>query len=321
MNFKTLINSIFTYTPKQNYEFEMLESDSNINNSNNNTDTNSDNVDKLTFLPTKSIYSDINSNIEYIQTSYNTLINSDIILRKFCISIKNKKYNAFLFYIDGMIDSNILNDFILKPLMLLEHNNNHKSKIISESMTNNNIKIRKIRKNNAQKNNTNNENNFDLSQYLFNYLIPQNNIKISNNFEKIFSGVNSGNCALFVDTLDSAFDIDIKGFKQRSIDSPNNEIVVKGSQESFVENIRTNTSIIRRIVNNKNLIIENIDIGKISQTKCGICYMNNIANSDLVAEVKYRLNNLGIDSLISSGELEQLISDENELRNSRNNIY
>ena len=47
-----------------------------------------------------------------------------------------------------------------------------------------------------------------------------------------------------------------------------------------------------------------------------ICYIQNIANDDLVAEVKYRVNNLGIDSLLSAGELEQLISDENELRNS-----
>ena len=65
-----------------------------------------------------------------------------------------------------------------------------------------------------------------------------------------------GNCALFVDTLNLAFDIEVKGFKQRSVDSPNNEIVIKGPHEAFVENIRTNTSLLRRIVNNENLIIE-----------------------------------------------------------------
>ena len=103
MNFKTLINSIFTYTPKQNYEFEMLETADNIN-SNKDSDINPDEINKLINPPTKSIYSDINSNLEYIKTSYNTLINSDIILRKFCISIQNKKYNAFLFFIDLMIN-------------------------------------------------------------------------------------------------------------------------------------------------------------------------------------------------------------------------
>lgn len=49
------------------------------------------------------------------------------------------------------------------------------------------------------------------------------------------------------------------------MDSPNNEIVIKGPHEAFVENIRTNTSLIRRIVNNENLVIENLEIGKITK--------------------------------------------------------
>lgn len=122
-----------------------------------------------------------------------------------------------------------------------------------------------------------------------------------------------GNCALFVDTLNSAFDIEVKGFKQRSVDKPNNEIVIKGPHEAFVENIRTNTSLIRRIVNNENLIIENLEVGKITKTKCAVCYLKNVTNSDLVNEVKYRLNNLEIDSLLSAGELEQLLVDFNAL--------
>lgn len=122
-----------------------------------------------------------------------------------------------------------------------------------------------------------------------------------------------GNCALFVDTLNLAFDIEVKGFKQRSIDKPENEVIVKGPHEAFVENIRTNTSLIRRIVNNENLIIENLEVGKITKTKCAVCYIKNITNSDLVNEVKYRLNNLEVDSLLSAGELEQLISDSNAL--------
>ena len=86
-----------------------------------------------------------------------------------------------------------------------------------------------------------------------------------------------------------AFDIEVKGFKQRSVDKPENEIVVKGPHEAFVENIRINTSLIRRIVNYEDLIIENIIIGKITQTKCAVCYIAGITNDDLVAEVKYRI--------------------------------
>ena len=124
--------------------------------------------------------------------------------------------------------------------------------------------------------------------------MPQNSLEKITKFEDVFSGVNSGNCVLFVDTINVAFDIDVKGFKQRSVESPNNEVIIKGSQEAFVEN----------------LIIENTTIGNVSKTKLAVCYMNNIANPKLVNEVKYRLNNLELDSIFSSGQLEQLIEDD-----------
>ena len=120
----------------------------------------------------------------------------------------------------------------------------------------------------------------------------QNSISKETEFSKIISDVNSGNCALFIDTLSIAFSIDVKGFKARSVSTPNNEIVVRGSQEAFVESIRVNTSLIRRIINNENLVIENTDVGKVTRTKVAICYMKNIANDNLIAEVKYRINNL-----------------------------
>jgi spore germination protein KA len=58
------------------------------------------------------------------------------------------------------------------------------------------------------------------------------------------------------------------------------------------------------------LIIENLEVGKLTQTKCVVCYMKSIANDELVTEVKFRLNNINVDSITSSGQLEQLIEDD-----------
>ena len=149
-----------------------------------------------------------------------------------------------------------------------------------------------------------------LSEYVDNCLLPQNSVKKVENYKDAFSGINMGDCLLFIDTLEIAFDIDVKKYEHRNISVPVNESAIKGPQEGFVENIRTNTSLIRRIVNNENLVIETIPIGKISKIKCSVCYLQNIANGDLVSEIKYRLNNLAVDSLLSTGELEQLIEDD-----------
>ena len=262
------IKSLFQYTPPGNYNFT-IENVQNIQAES--LEANQKN---------KKVFSSISENYKYIQSVYNALINSDIVLRKFAINVNNQEYDAFIFYIDGMSDSNFINQFILKPLML-----NIPTKL-DVSTT-------------------------DYADLLYKRLIPQNNIVKQTEFSKIFSSANSGNCILFVDSIDVAFDFDVKGFKQRSVDKPNIESVIKGPQEAFVENLRTNTSILRRLVNNENLIIENIEIGALSKTKCALCYMQNITNDNLVAEAKFRLNNIEIDSLLSSGELEQLIQDDN----------
>ena len=138
-------------------------------------------------------------------------------------------------------------------------------------------------------------------------------MKMFTKFKDVFDRVNFGDCGLFIDTLSVAFTIDVKGYESRNISEPKNEIVVRGSQESFVEKLRTNTSMLRRLINNENLIIENASVGKVSKTKIAICYMKDIANDDLVAEVKYRINNLNVDNIISSGQLEQLIQDNNSM--------
>lgn len=248
----------------------------------------------------ENIFSNLSVNIEYIKVKYNVLINSDIVIREFTLNARNRQYKAFLFFIDGMVDSGLVNDNILEALMLRNRANifdGEQNQIISEAKTNN-ITVRKVKK-------------FDLESYISDCLLPQNSVEKVSSFKEAFNGVNIGNCLLFVDTLSIAYNIDVKGFKQRSVEAPSNEIIIKGPQEAFVENIRTNTSLIRRIVNNENLIIENIEIGNLSKTKCCVCYMKDIANSDLVAEVKYRVNNLKIDALLSSGELQQLIEDKN----------
>lgn len=294
MKIKNILNSILSYTPKEEYDFELIDSTSNEN------PQYLDNEKKQE--ENTKIYPSLAVNLEYMKTKYNLLINSDIISREFTINARGKQYNAFIFYIDGMVNSQIMDQFVLEPLMMRNRNNLYEgpqSKIVSEAVANN-ITVRKVKK-------------FDLASYIMSCLMPQNSAVQVTDFKDAISGINSGNCALFVDTLNLAFDIEVKGFKQRSVDKPQNEVVIKGPHEAFVENIRTNTSLLRRIINSENLIIENIEVGNITKTKCGLVYIKDLTNQDLVAEVKYRLNNLAVDSLLSSGQLEQLISSTNTL--------
>lgn len=282
------IKPIFKYQPPKNYNFTLTPSFQNITNN---------------YEENKDITNDLSINKKYVESKYNIKINSDIILREFSLTAKNINFQSFLLYIDGMVDSDLINKFVLNPLMIRNKSNTFDGGLkqeIPSSNSKNTISVKKVKQ-------------LNLENYIYSNLIPQNNLEKITKFQDVFSGVNSGNCVLFVDTINVAFNIDVKGFKQRSVEAPNNEVIIKGSQEAFVENLRTNTSLLRRIINNEDLIIENITIGKISKTKLAVCYMNNIANPKLVNEVKYRLDNLKLDSIFSSGQLEQLIEDDDHI--------
>lgn len=296
-NIKNLINNFFNNNDNYVFSLNNKKENSFISNESqmNNNDVNDVNVIKK--QNNQEVYPNIDVNLEYINSRFNTLINSDVKIREFIINVKSRQFKAFIIYIDGMVNKDSINDFILRPLMLKNYANQYNDNdIISEAIATN-ILVRKIKK-------------FNIEDYISDHLLPQNDIEKVSSFDKIIYDVSSGNCALFVDTINYVFDIDVKSFDKRSIAKPENELSIMGSQEAFVENLRTNTSMIRRNLCNENLIIENLSIGKTDKNSCSICYLKNLANSDLVAEVKFRLNNLDVEYLNSMGELKELIKDD-----------
>lgn len=280
MNIKNIFNNLFEYKEQEDYEFILPNSANNL------PETDME-AEKQKIFPTLSV------NIEYLKTKYNLLINSDVKIRKFALPIQNKKVAAALLYIDGMVDETTITNSVLQPLLLKNSITMQEQQNTSGRITVRNPKTPKI----------------NLENFIYNGLIPHNSISKETEFETLISKVNAGFCALFVDTIGTAFCVETKGFKGRSVSEPITESIVRGSQEGFVESLRTNTSMLRKIVNNENLVIEEVEVGKVSKTKVAICYIQNIANDDLVAEAKYRINSLKVDYLLSSGQLEQFIKD------------
>ena len=94
MSFKSFFSNLLNYTPVDIYDFLLL-GDSNTDT----TSSTNNNEDKI-----ENIYPSISVNMEKLKIKYNALINSDIIIRDFTLTARNKQYNAFIIYIDGMVD-------------------------------------------------------------------------------------------------------------------------------------------------------------------------------------------------------------------------
>lgn len=103
---------------------------------------------------------------------------------------------------------------------------------------------------------------------------------------------------------------DLKGWAQRSIETPDSENIIRGPKESFTETLRVNTSMIRRKVKNKNLVFENIIIGKQTNTDLVIGYIKGIIDEQVILDIKSKLQTIDADSILESGYVEQYLEED-----------
>ncbi|HHV29142.1 spore germination protein [Acetivibrio mesophilus] len=306
-NFKKLIKDIFAFKePKPQEEFILKEKESekidDVSNKNekspvkekkgfirslftrsSNDEKDSGSSDKKNNKLEKMVYvsKDITENIDYLKKRFSIPTNGDIVLREFDILVKDKTISACLIFYDGMVNGMLINLNILQPLMLLS-----------------NLDIKDK--------GTENKN---ISEYIHKNLVTHNQVKVSREFDEIIDEINFGGCGVFVDGIDIAYACDVKGWQHRSVDRPNNEIVIRGPQESFNEVLRVNTALIRKILKDEDLVAESVSIGERSKTPCSMLYIKDIANDSLVNEVRRRLENIKTDYIFDTGELEQYIED------------
>ncbi len=226
----------------------------------------------------KKISDDLDFNQKVIKKAYKIPSNSDLVYREFKVTVKDEDVKGFIVFIDGMTDRISISNSILQPLMLLS-----------------NIEIKEEIK--------------DIGEFIYNRLLPFNQIEKTDNYKKVIDSINFGGCAVFIDGLDYAFAADVKSWEHRGVDTPRSETVIRGPQEAFNEQIRANTALIRKILKDKDLMVEGTTIGKRSNTPCAVMYIKDIANDSLVKEVLNRVKNINIDYIFDTGELEQLIED------------
>ncbi len=106
--------------------------------------------------------------------------------------------------------------------------------------------------------------------------------------------------------------VELKSHEGRGVQTINSELSIGGAKDSFSENINTNLSLIRKRIK-KNLIVETLAIGRISQTKVNILGINGIVSNKLIKSVKKRLEKIDIDGIMDSSYLKFSLEDGKNL--------
>ena len=98
--------------------------------------------------------------------------------------------------------------------------------------------------------------------------------------------------------------------EKRSVSNPENEPDVKGARDSFVESVRTNTSLVRRRLRSPSLKVKEQLVGRQTVTPVDILWLDGIANPKLAEEVQNRIEGIDIDAMLMTGNFEQYIVKE-----------
>ena len=101
--------------------------------------------------------------------------------------------------------------------------------------------------------------------------------------------------------------VETKADLDRSISEPSTEPSQYGPKDSFVENIQKNLGLIKRRLKTNHLKnIVNV-VGRESLTTINILYIDNITDINLVNDIKEKINNIDIDSILDAGSLKKIL--------------
>jgi len=186
---------------------------------------------------------------------------------------KNKSgLDFYLFYSDGLVNSLILNEHIMQPLL-----ESHVKK------------------------------GDDCIENLLNHVINISETKTVTKLKDIVQAVSYGDTVLLVENQSNAIVLNSKTFFMRGIEEPDSEKVISGSREGFTEVLLANLSLVKRRLRTENLKLKYHSFGKRTHTQACICYIDGLVNKEVLKELYDRLDKIDIDSVLDVNYLSEQI--------------
>lgn len=139
--------------------------------------------------------------------------------------------------------------------------------------------------------------NFKSALYFSQSAVPYVEVEVSAELKKVCTDVLSGISALIVEGFTEVILLDTRTYPQRSTSEPDNDKVLRGSRDGFVETLINNTALIRRRIRDTNLTVKAYSVGTQSHTDIAVIYMENKVDKKLLANLDKRLKAIAVPSL------------------------
>ncbi|MGG0822495.1 spore germination protein [Paenibacillus turicensis] len=217
----------------------------------------------------------LDDNMDYLKKELGQ--SADLVMKEIQLG---KTAKIAVIYIDGLIDTQVLHNSILYSL-----HEPTTALLIADQEPHHQLELLKT------------------------HLLVAGDVSVTKEIDPFLRDLMSGNVMVMVDGSYEAIRIGLPGWEDRNVSEPTSQSVVRGPMEGFTENLRTNTALIRRKIKDSQLWLETSQIGKVTQTNVSLMYLKNIADPELVKEVKRRLKQIDTDSILESGYIEEFIQD------------
>lgn len=215
----------------------------------------------------------LEANRAWLGALFHADVNPDFILRSFLLGGSVPAIAASL---NGMADQKSIADFILRPAFALDVSG------ISDGR---------------------------LPAFFCEHALSLYETERTDRRERIAEAIAEGRTAILIDGAKEAILCDTRGFVSRPVGEAKNETTILGPKEAFTENLRTNVTLLRRIVKRPDFVCRFRDSGGTNRTKLVIAYLDGTVNPALLKELETRLDAIATDTRLTVGRIEQLIEE------------
>lgn len=129
--------------------------------------------------------------------------------------------------------------------------------------------------------------------------LPAVEVDVQDGIDALTVAVLSGCTAFFSEGFGpNALVIDMRTYPARTTTEPENDRVMRGSRDGFVETMIFNTAMIRRRIRDPKLTVKYLSAGNQTRTDMALCYIEGVADGEYVRELTEKISTMECDSLV-----------------------
>lgn len=147
----------------------------------------------------------------------------------------------------------------------------------------------------------------NLVEVLKKYVLTDTELECVKTIDEAVKKILKGFAVIVIDKEESFICVNAEKITVRSIETPPNSVVVKGPREGFNESIKYNLSLLRQRLATEKLTVKNLIVGKYTQTQVSICYIEDIADKNIVKDIENKIKKIDIDGVLDSSYISAFL--------------